>query len=219
MSTGRAERPGVRAESARATRRRIVDAATSLLLAEGYHDVSVAALAKAAGVSPQTVYNAIGGKAEVLKLAYDTLLAGDDAPIPMSERPEFRAIAQAPDRRGLLVAYAALCGLIYGRVGSLLGAVLAQGPGADAGLARFVEAIEAERRTGNANVIRLLDSVHGTPETPCSGAFLDEMWTLTAPEVYDRLVRRCGWTHDSYVGWLGQVLVAADARHSGHRGE
>ena len=78
MSTNRSRQAGRRIESARATRRRIVAAATTLLLSDGYHAMSVSALARAAGVSPQTVYNAIGGKSEVLKLVYDILLAGDE---------------------------------------------------------------------------------------------------------------------------------------------
>ncbi len=58
-----------RAEAARETRLRILAAARRLIVSEGYRSFSIAALAEAAGVSPQTVYNAVGGKAEVLKAA------------------------------------------------------------------------------------------------------------------------------------------------------
>ncbi|WP_267489699.1 hypothetical protein [Enemella dayhoffiae] len=34
------------------------------------------------------------------------------------------------------------------------------------------------------------------------------MWTLNAPEVHDRLVRRCGWTAAAYQAWLEQQLLA-----------
>ena len=44
--------------------------------------------------------------------------------------------------------------------------------------------------------------------------FLDEVWCLTAPEIYDRFVRRCGWSHDAYVHWLEDVLVAGFQRCS-----
>lgn len=30
---------------------------------------------------------------------------------------------------------------------------------------------------------------------------VDQVWTLNSPEVYDRLVRRCGWTADAYEVW------------------
>lgn len=36
----------------------------------------------------------------------------------------------------------------------------------------------------------------------------DHVWTLTAPELADRLVRRCGWPLDEYQRWLGTQLIA-----------
>ena len=214
MSTNRSRHAGGRLESTRATRRRIVAAATTLLQSDGYHAMSVSALAKAAGVSPQTVYNAIGGKADVLKLVHDILLAGDEEPIPMADRPEFRAMSDAPDQPAFIAAYARLCGLIYERVGPLLGSVLGHGAGSEAGLATFVDSTEAERRTDQAVMLATLETVHGLPDGFPQDVFLDEAWCLTAPEIYDRLVRRCGWSHEAYVRWLENVLVAAFERAS-----
>ena len=37
---------------------------------------------------------------------------------------------------------------------------------------------------------------------------VDVAWTLNAPEVYDRLVRRCGWTPAAYESWLAEQLRA-----------
>lgn len=214
MSTNRSRQTGGRLESTRATRRRIVAAATTLLLSEGYHAMSVSALARAAGVSPQTVYNAIGGKADVLKLVHDVLLAGDQEPIPMADRPEFQAMSDSPDRQAFIAAYARLCGLIYERVGPLLGTILAQGAGSDTGLAAFVDSTDAERRTDQSLALSTLEAVHGLPDRFPRDVYLDEVWCLTAPEVYDRLVRRCGWSHEAYVRWLEHVLVAAFERTS-----
>ena len=129
MSTDRAYDMSSRAEAAQATRRRIIDAAGPMLLREGYHAMSISSLAAAAGVSAQTVYNAIGGKAAVVKAVYDVTLVGDDEPIPMPERPEFTAMSAAPDPDSFLRAYAAHCATIYERTGPLLGVILAQGAG------------------------------------------------------------------------------------------
>jgi len=205
---------GARAASARATRRRIIDAAASLLLDGGYHSMSVSDLAAAAQVSSQTVYNAIGGKAKVVKLVYDTMLAGDDAPVPMQDRPEFQAMAAAPNRADFLRAYARLSGLIYSRVGPLLGVLLSDGPGPDPALRDFVRTTETERRTGNTNALTALQATFGLPEGFDLAPFLDEVWCLTAPEAYHRLVRGCGWQHDAYTRWLEDVLVEAFERHS-----
>ena len=163
MSTDRAYDNSSRAEAALATRRRIIDAAGAILLREGYHAMSVSQLASSAGVSAQTVYNAIGGKADVVKAVYDIMLVGDDAPVAMQDRPEFQAMSQAPDREAFVRAYAALCATIYERVGPLLGVILAQGAGGDAGLQEFVATIDRERRAGNTNALVALDRAHGLP--------------------------------------------------------
>jgi AcrR family transcriptional regulator len=209
MSTDRAYDMSSRAEAAQATRRRIVDAAGDMLLRDGYHAMSVSSLAAAAGVSAQTVYNAIGGKAAVVKAVYDVTLVGDDEPVAMPDRPEFKAMSAAPDRASFLRAYASLCATIYERTGPLLGVLLSQGAGNDAGLQDFVAAIEQERRTGNTNVLAAMERVHGLPPTLDRARFIDVVWAATAPETYDRFVRRCGWTHAMYAAWLAEALVAS----------
>ncbi|KRF41796.1 TetR family transcriptional regulator [Terrabacter sp. Soil810] len=188
-----------------------------MLLRDGYHAMSVSALASTAGVSAQTVYNAVGGKAAVVKAVYDVLLVGDDAPVAMQDRPEFRAMSAAPDRESFVRAYAALCATIYERVGPLLGVLLAQGPGGDAGLQEFVATIDRERRVGNTNALNALDAAHGIPPHLDRERFIDIVWTVTAPEIYDRFVRRCGWTHTMYAAWLAEAVVAVFDRASTHQ--
>jgi AcrR family transcriptional regulator len=214
MSTDRAYDNSSRAEAALATRRRIIEAAGEMLLRDGYHAMSVSALAANAGVSAQTVYNAIGGKAAVVKAVYDVLLVGDDAPVAMQDRPEFRAMSTAPDREAFVRAYAALCATIYERVGPLLGVLLAQGAGGDTGLQEFVATIDRERRAGNTNALNALEAAHGLPPQLDRERFIDIVWTVTSPEIYDRFVRRCGWTHAMYAAWLAEAVVAIFDRAS-----
>jgi AcrR family transcriptional regulator len=214
MSTDRAYDNSSRAQAARATRRRIIDTAGAILLREGYHAMAVSQLASAAGVSAQTVYNAVGGKADVVKAVYDVMLVGDDAPVAMQDRPEFRAMSEAPDREAFVRAYAALCATIYERVGPLLGVILAQGAGGDAGLQDFVATIDRERRAGNTNALAALERAHGLPPSLNHERFIDIVWTVTAPEIYDRFVRRCGWSHEMYAAWLAEALVATFDRAS-----
>jgi hypothetical protein len=107
-----------------------------------------------------------------------------------------------------LRAYAALCATIYQRTGPLLGLLLAHGPGSDVGLQEFVATIDRERRAGNRNALNALDAAHGLPTGLERERFIDIVWTITAPEIYDRFVRRCGWTHPIYAAWLAEALVA-----------
>lgn len=208
MSTSRAYDNTSREQAALQRRARIIEAAREMLLRDGYHAMSVGELARTAGVSAQTVYNVVGGKAAVVKAVYDVMLVGDDEPVPMHDRPEFRAMSQARDREGFMRAYAALCAIIYERVGPLLGVLLAEGGGGDAGLQEFVATIDEERRVGNGNALAALEAAHGLPAHLDRERFIDVVWTITAPEIYDRFVRRCGWTHQMYGAWLSDALVA-----------
>jgi AcrR family transcriptional regulator len=198
-----------RAEQARRTRARIIDTARELLLADGYFAMTVPLLAQHAGVSPQTVYNSVGGKADVVKAVYDVLLAGDDDPVAMSERPEFRHVVEAPDVTAYARAYAAWCRGIWDRVGPLLGVLLAHGPGGDSVLEEFLSTIDQERRTGNSHSLKGLSDRGDLPTGRPIDELVDPVWTLTAPEVYDRLVRRSGWSSARYEAWLAAQLAAA----------
>ncbi len=197
-----------RRDAARETRRRVLSSAHDLLLSSGYPAMTVTALAKTAGVSPQTIYNAVGGKADVLKATYDAVLAGDDEQVPMSERPEFLAMSAAPDAAAHARAYAAWTRAIYERVGPLVWAVLAHA-GADPALTTFAETIERERRTGNTHMVTTLRARHGLPAGLTPERAIDAVWVLTAPETADRLLRRGGWSPAAYEAWLGDHLVLA----------
>lgn len=199
-----------REERARETRAQIVATAQRLLLDGGYAAMTVASLAKDAGVSPQTVYNSVGGKPAVVKAVYDRMMAGDDEEVAMSDRPEFRAIFDAEDRAAFARAYATWVRLLSDRVGPLLGTLLAHG--ADATLTDLVATTEDERYTGTVRAVTGLKERIGLPR-PYRGAaglirLADAVWTLNAPDVYDRLVRRRGWTTGEYELWLSGQLEA-----------
>jgi AcrR family transcriptional regulator len=208
MSSPRRYESAARAEAALQTRRRIVSAARQQLLHEGYHATTMSSLARRAEVSPQTIYNTIGSKTAVVKAVYDVLLAGDDEPIAMNDRPEVRAIRTQRSVAATLRAYAAFSRLIVGRVGALLGSLLAEGPGGDDELRDFLATIEAERRIGNTTIVTYIRDQFGLPGGLTMERAIDHVWTLTAPEVADRLVRRCHWSPDAYESWLSDQLRA-----------
>ncbi len=85
-----------REAAARRTRTALVRAAAGLFAERGYAAATIAAIAGRAGVARPTVFTSVpGGKPELLKLARDLAIAGDDEPVPVPEREWFRsAMAQ-----------------------------------------------------------------------------------------------------------------------------
>lgn len=192
----------VRLAKTRRTRVRILDSARELFLVDGYVGTTLDAVAARADVSPQTVYNLVGSKATLFKAVYDVTLAGDDEPIPLSGRPEFGQVLDAPTARAALVAYARVAEVLWTRAGPLVRVALAQAAAGDRDLRAFVETIETERATGTHHIVRHLADRFGLrPEvTVVEGA--DIVWTLTGPDVVDRLVVRRGWSWPRFQEWF-----------------
>ncbi len=198
-----------RAEQVRATRHKVLGAARDLFLRRGYFGATIEAIAQRATVSPQTVYNVVGGKAAVFKAVYDVALAGDDEPVAMGERPIFAEIAAAADARACLALYARLGRQMIGRAGPLIGVVFVEGSGRDPDLRAFVDKIENERRAGTATMARHVVTRFGLRPGLTETEAADVLWALTAPELADRFIRRCGWTLDRYESWLGRTMADA----------
>jgi AcrR family transcriptional regulator len=196
----------VRDEQARATRRRILDAAGDLFLARGYLGTTLDAVAAGAGVSVQTVYNVVGGKAKLLKAVYDVTVAGDDEPLPMAERPGFAAMRAETDGRRCLARYADLGRGMAERALPLLTVVFAQAATGDKDLAAFAETVEGERAAGTCATAQHVADRFGLRPGLDVEAAAAILWTLTAPDVADRLVRQRGWGWDRFAGWLGDTM-------------
>lgn len=198
----------VRAEQSRATRRRVLGAAQALFLRRGYAGATVEAIANRAGVSVQTVYNTVGGKAALFKAVYDTMLAGDDDPIPIIERPTFRAMRAATDARRFLELYARLGRELYERIAPLLPIILAEGA-ADPQVRAFVDTVEEERARGTAAVAAMLHERFELRQGVTVGDAADILWTLTAPELPVRLVQRRGWSLEKFEAWFAGAMADA----------
>src|SRR5689334_22945837 len=95
----------VRDEQARRTRRAIVTAAHDLFLAQGYAATTIDGIAEAAHVGRRTVFNSVGGKVALLKLAWDWAIVGDDEPIALADRPAIKAIQAESDPRKALMLW------------------------------------------------------------------------------------------------------------------
>jgi AcrR family transcriptional regulator len=201
--------PSLRAEHAALSRRRILDAAGRLFREHGYIGTTIAAVAAEAGVSVQTVYNVVGGKAALLKTVYDVTMAGDDEPVPISERPFIRAVLEAPTGRESLQRYAAAARVLGERTLPLLMTLLAQAATGDPDLRAFAATIEGERAIGTAATARHVAERFGLRSGLDDGSAADVLWALTAPDLADRLVHRRGWGWDRYERWLGSTMADA----------
>lgn len=207
--TTRSYTSAVRTEQADATRSRVVRAADARFRTDGYAATSVAAVARDAGVSGQTVYNVFGTKAALLKAAYDVAVVGDEAPVPLAERPDVRAMYAEPDAAVFLRAYAAFGRHVAERIGPLALQISAGASAGDADLAELRDATNAERLVGAGMVARRVADLGALAPGLTVEAARDRIWTLNSIEVWHLLTGLRGWSGDAYAAWVGDAMVAA----------
>lgn len=198
-------KPSRREESARATRRAVLDAATELFVKQGWATTTVEQIAAHAGVSRPTVF-ALGSKADLLRLARDVAMAGDDRQITVHQRASVQRVLAAPDPQSWARRLAVHIATIAERYGPL-DEVLRQAAGADAELARLWATSEQQRRTGASLLVEALPGV-GAMSTEQRSVAVDVLWVLMAPDCHSRLVRARGWAQDRYVTWLTGAILA-----------
>ena len=148
-------RSELRTAHAQETRRSIIEAASRLFVEHGYGATTVDAIAEAAGVSRKTVFTAVGGKLELLKVALDWAVAGDDQPIALQDRGAIRRLLEQDDPRTLLEAWAHVLVEIDARVAPLFQA-LEVAAGMDAAARELVEQSRRQRLDGARTVVERL---------------------------------------------------------------
>jgi len=195
----------LRADQARRTRRRIVDAAAELFAEHGYAGTTIDAVATAAGVSRKTVFDSVGGKAQLMTLAYDFAIVGDDEPVPLADRPEMRAMLAEPDYGKRLAMYASLVVGIDRRLSSAWRAFEGAAT-SDPEVAKFYVAMVQQRRQAMREAAQMFaDAGALRPDLDVEVA-ADLMWFYNDPSLYDKLVRQRGWSVDRFQAWLGEAL-------------
>lgn len=193
---------------ARADRRRaaIVEAATDLFLANGYAATTVSRVARAAGVSDETVFKAFGGKPGLVRAIWERGLEGVGE-VP-AERRSDALRASADTAEVLLEAWGRFTAEVSPRAAPILLLVRAAAT-VDGEAAALLEAADRSRlERMEVNARGFVERGFARP-----GATVEEvrdvLWTYSAPELYDLLVIRRGWKVDDYAAFVTAGLKGA----------
>jgi AcrR family transcriptional regulator len=205
MSSTRTYDSPLRRAQAAATRRGVIEAATRLFVEHGFVATSVDDIAREAGVSRATVFTSVGGKATLLKTAYDVALVGDDEPVPMPQRPWAQGVRRATTAAGMLDAYADLVLVLASRVGAITDTIRGAA-GADPEVRAVWAKIQEERRVGAGNIVRFAIERGGIREGLDPVAAADVVWLINDPSLYVRLVTERGWKPSAFRDWVADTL-------------
>jgi AcrR family transcriptional regulator len=201
VKTSRTYNGALRKEQAQATRRRILDAARRLLMSGTYSSVTMADIAKEAGVAYQTVYAIFGTK---LRLAQGLIEIG--FPHVADALKLFDQLRQSDDPELGLRTNARASRLIYELCADLLRFMReSSDPGL---LARYRER-EEQRFVGmiQFGVPAMLERSGRLRAGISPSEAVAVIWAMSGPDQYTQLVFERGWTPSRYEDWLGDATI------------
>jgi AcrR family transcriptional regulator len=198
---------GRRARALR-TQDEIAEAAGSLFERSGYAQTTIADVARAAGVSPETIYKAFGSKGALLRAVVSAAIRGDTESTPLRRRPQIDAIREEPDPRRQLEMYGRLLAVVNPRLAPLVRVMRQAGPG-DQEIAAALEQLYSDRLDGMAEFAALLADREALRPGVSRRQARDVLWTLNSPELFELLVLQRGWSPRRYGQWVADQLAAA----------
>jgi AcrR family transcriptional regulator len=204
VSVKRSYSSAKRQAQARETRRSILDAAQELFVTNGYAATTIQAIAERAAVAVQTVYAVFGNKRELLRQLIERTIAGDDDPVPITERAEAQAVAAEPDAHRRAELDAALSLSITERVAPIL-RVAAEAAASDPELAAMMEAVKAARRQEMIASARIVAGPQGLGRDEDEAAAT--LYVLYSPQVADMIMGDYGWSTERYRKWLARMIL------------
>jgi AcrR family transcriptional regulator len=191
-------RSELREQQATATRRAVLDAAQDLYVTKGWAATGMREVAAAAGVALETVYSHFSSKRGLLRAVADIAVVGDDAPVPIAQRPEFLAIGEG-SRTARVGAAARVLTAVHERTAAMATLLRQAAPG-DAEIGEMLRATRERQRVDVGHAVEL---IIGRTPTP---AERDGVWAIASPELYLLLVAESGWTTQQYEAWIAETL-------------
>ncbi|MDQ1601702.1 MAG: hypothetical protein QOD68_3176 [Actinomycetota bacterium] len=197
----------LRRAKAAATRLAVIDAARRCFVEAGYAGATVQVIADAAGVSRATVFNAVGGKAALLKAAYDVATVGDDEPVPIPQRPAAVATRLEPDPRRAIAIYAGMIADIGERLAPIY-EVFRAASLSDPEVRALWQEIQRERLKGARGFVGIIGAKTPLRADVDEAAAGDAVWALIDASLYHRLAIERGWPKERFRAWLQAAFEA-----------
>lgn len=191
-----------RQAQADATRQRILHAAATLFLEQGYGRTSTAAIGRAAGVSEAAVFAAWKTKADLL-VAVISHTVGTDPDFPLRANAGLHKHSVTGDSTAAVAEFARITRRAHDRSWQLL-AIATAAAQDDPTVAAAVAAAAQRRHEDCAWFVRDVLGLTGR----ASGLKVDGVWALNSMENYRRLVIDRGWPGRRYEAWLAGQLQA-----------
>jgi AcrR family transcriptional regulator len=194
-----------RRQQARQTQRAVLRAAHDLFVDQGYGRTTIADVARAAGVSAETIYATFKNKATLLHRVWDVTIGGDDDDVVFHERPEIQAIRAEPELAKRFMMHARMSTATARRMTPIRLALQAAA-GSEPSAADMLAEMDRQRLVG-MGVMAAEAAKTGqlaVSEEECR----DVVWAMSDGVLWHAYVNGRGWSDERFADWLGRVWVA-----------
>jgi AcrR family transcriptional regulator len=194
---------GRRRKSA-ATRQVIIDAAHEMFTNRGFHGATVEAIAKQAGVAPQTVYFTFNNKAKLISAVVDAAVMGPEETAPQ-DQAWWQEMLEEPDPTRSLQTFIRGAGPAFHRA-SPISEVVAAAARTDDEVMEIFQHHESLRREAFGQVLDMLANKGPLRPDLTRDRLLDVFLVVYGDATYHQLTTQMGWSHDDVMDWLCEHL-------------
>jgi len=194
----------LREEQAGQTRRRALAAARELFLAQGYAGTTVAQVAKAAGLSPDTIYVSLGGKQGLLEGVWALAVYDPDDPSQREQEHHLNRLTRQRNPHQRLRGLVQISCETLARTSPVHAVIrgAADGQPFAAELRARLLSGRLEIQSRRLHAILGSDLRSGTSITKAA----EHYSALLSPELYHLLIVERHWTEQQYESWVVQIL-------------
>jgi AcrR family transcriptional regulator len=195
-----------RQAQARATRDVIVEVARQRFLEDGFAATTIVSIASDAGVSADTIYKTYGGKPGLVRAIYERGLAGE-GPVHAEARSD--ALQQRErDPLAITRGFGGFVMEIAPRTAPIM-LLIRDAAVSDPEMAKLQAELDEERLSRMVNnAANLRDAGHLRADLSVEAAG-EIGWFYTAPQLYELLVMKRGWSIQQFGGFVADGLAAA----------
>jgi AcrR family transcriptional regulator len=184
----------------------VVDAGSRLFLRDGFAATTVAAVAEAAGVSPETIYKSFGGKSGLVRAIWARALEGD-GPTPAEQRSDTMQAAEQ-DPRVVIRHWGELMVEVSPRVAPIL-LLVRSAASVDPEMANLLVEVDAQRLRRMERNARTLHDRGQLRHGMTLREARDILWTYSSPALYELLVVKSEWSIQRFGRFVSDQLIAA----------
>jgi AcrR family transcriptional regulator len=194
-----------RRAQARRNREAILDAAERQFLEGGYAATTIAAVAREAEVSVETIYKGFGGKPGLVRALYDRGLVGR-GPVPAYQRAD-AVREQESDPAAIMRTWSVITSEVASAVMPIR-LLMRSAAAADAEMAALLEASDDRHLERMRDHARVLAERGYLRQGVTVEEAADVLWTCSSVELYELLVLRRGWSLPRFAAFLADLMIA-----------